>query len=162
MRLGGYCAGCGGGAGNQPCAIARCSLEHNRVEYCFLCDSYPCEKYNGAEAYDSFITHQGQLSHIKRAQEIGMEAYNHELTRKAEILQILHKDYNDRRRKTFYCVAVNLLPLERIEQIIDQLANNPAISVLPLKDKAACAVALFEQDASRDGLVLKLRKKPAD
>ena len=27
MHLGGYCPGCGGGAGNQSCAIARCSLE---------------------------------------------------------------------------------------------------------------------------------------
>lgn len=34
MHLGGYCPGCGGGAGNQGCAIARCSLEHGGVEYC--------------------------------------------------------------------------------------------------------------------------------
>lgn len=26
MHVGGYCPGCGGGEGNQSCAIARCSL----------------------------------------------------------------------------------------------------------------------------------------
>ena len=27
MHLGGYCPGCGGGAGNQACAIARCAMQ---------------------------------------------------------------------------------------------------------------------------------------
>ena len=31
MQIGGYCPGCGGGEGNQSCAIARCSLEHDKV-----------------------------------------------------------------------------------------------------------------------------------
>ena len=26
MHLGGYCPGCGGGAGNQSCTMAKCSL----------------------------------------------------------------------------------------------------------------------------------------
>ena len=29
MHIDGYCPGCGGGAGNQSCRIARCSLEHD-------------------------------------------------------------------------------------------------------------------------------------
>jgi hypothetical protein len=28
MKIDNYCPGCGGGAGNQGCSIARCSLEH--------------------------------------------------------------------------------------------------------------------------------------
>jgi len=31
MYLGKYCPGCGGGEGNQPCAMARCSLQHPGV-----------------------------------------------------------------------------------------------------------------------------------
>ena len=31
IHLGGYCPGCGDGAGNQNCAIARCSLEHGSI-----------------------------------------------------------------------------------------------------------------------------------
>ena len=44
MRLDGYCPGCGGGAGNQPCAVARCALEHGSPEYCFLCADFPCAR----------------------------------------------------------------------------------------------------------------------
>ena len=31
MHLGGHCPGCGGGAGNQSCSLARCSLQHGGV-----------------------------------------------------------------------------------------------------------------------------------
>ncbi len=160
MRLGGYCPGCGGGPGNQPCAIARCSLQRDNVEYCFLCSDFPCQKYDGAEETDSFITHQRQLSDIERAREIGINAYNKEQTRKSEILHTLLAEYNDGRKKTFFCLAVNLLPLPQIEEVMDQVANNPSLCVVTLKDKAAYVVALFEDVASRSGLILKLRKKP--
>lgn len=159
MQIGGYCPGCGGGAGNQSCAIARCSLQHNHVEYCYLCPEFPCSQFDGAEDYDSFITHQRQLSHINHAKEIGLEAYNQELTRKSKILDTLLAEYNDGRRKSFYCVAVNLLPLPKIETIMEEIANDLSLHALPLKDKAAYVVALFENDASQEGLVLKLRKK---
>lgn len=159
MQLGGYCPGCGGGAGNQPCAIARCSLQHDHVQYCFLCSEYPCSNYAGAEDYDSFITHQHQLGDIQRASEIGIDAYNQEQQRKFEILQSLLAEFNDGRKKTFYCVAVNLLPLGQLEGIMKQITNNPSLKALPLKDQVAKVVALFEEEASREGLVLKLRKK---
>ncbi|HOZ38432.1 MAG TPA: DUF3795 domain-containing protein [Anaerolineaceae bacterium] len=161
MHLGGYCPGCGGGAGNQPCAIARCSLQHEHVEYCYLCPEFPCSQFDGAENYDSFITHQRQLRDIKRVQEIGIEAYNQELTRKSEILHTLLAEYNDGRRKSFYCLAVNLLPLPKIETIMEELASDLPLNALPLKEKAAYVAALFENDASQERLVLKLRKKPS-
>ncbi len=161
MQIVGYCPGCGGGAGNQSCAIARCSLQHNHVEYCYLCPEFPCSQFDGAEDYDSFITHQRQLSHINHAKEIGLEAYNQELTRKSKILDTLLAEYNDGRRKSFYCVAVNLLPLTRIEKIMEQVVNEPFMNSLPMKDKSAYVVKVFEDNASQSGLTLKLRKKPA-
>lgn len=161
MRLGGYCSGCGGGPGNQSCAIAKCSLQHDGVEYCFLCPEFPCEKYDGAEDYDSFITHQRLLRDIQRVNEIGIEAYHKEQTRKTEILQTLLAEYNDGRRKTFYCVAINLTPLQQIESIMEQAANNSYLSTLGIKEKSAYIVSLFQEYASQEGLVLKLRKKLA-
>ena len=35
MNLDGYCSGCGGGEGNQGCAIARCGLDHGGIAYCW-------------------------------------------------------------------------------------------------------------------------------
>ncbi len=159
MRLGGHCPGCGGGAGNQSCAIAKCSLQHGNVEYCFLCPDFPCERYEGAEEYDSFITHQRQLRDIIRVQEIGIEAYNNEQTRKSEILEILLSNYNDGGRKNFYCVAINLIPFQDIEEIMQEIANNTSLNELTLKEKAEYVVCLFKKYAAQECIILKLRKK---
>ncbi len=164
MRLGGYCPGCGGGEGNQTCAIAKCSRQHANIEYCFLCPEYPCLKYEGTMEYDSFITHQRQTRDLERAQEIGLEAYNREQDRKAEILSMLLSDYNDGRRKTFYCIAVNLLPLKDIEDIIKQVSDDVSQNnlTITMKERAEKVISLFQNSAIQQGLVLKLRKKPAE
>ena len=43
MNLAGHCSGCG--VDNQSCKIAKCSIEHGKIEYCFQCTSFPCDKY---------------------------------------------------------------------------------------------------------------------
>ena len=76
MLLGNHCGGCGNG--NQSCKIAKCSLEHDAVVYCFECGLYPCEKYQNIDEYDSFITHRRRKADLEKAQRIGIEQYNHE------------------------------------------------------------------------------------
>lgn len=158
MNLGGHCPGCGGGEGNQSCAIARCSLQHDSVEYCFLCPEYPCDRYQRNPDLDSFITHQHQLEDMKKAGEIGMEAYTREQIRKVEILKQLLADYNDGKRKTFYGLAVNLLPLEDLERILKEAATSLDFQEGPLKEKAAILSEKLRQVADERGVILKLRK----
>lgn len=67
MHLNKYCPGCGGGEGNQSCKIAKCSLEHDGVEYCFRCREYPCEKYEHIDEFDSFITHSNRKADLKKS-----------------------------------------------------------------------------------------------
>ncbi len=162
MKIGDYCPGCGGGEGNQSCVIARCSLEHEGIEYCYLCPEYPCIRFEGAEEYDSFITHQRQLRDMERAQEIGIEVYNREQIRKSEILQILLSEYNDGRRKTFFCMAVNLLSLNVLEKFMNQLIEITSGNNLELKQKAERAVVLLKEHAAGQGVELRLRKKPPE
>ncbi len=88
MKLDNYCPGCGGGPGNQPCAIARCSQQHGNVEYCYLCGRYLCEKYDGIDKYDLFITHRNQIKDNERVRNIGIDAYRAELAEKTDILKI--------------------------------------------------------------------------
>lgn len=159
MHLGGHCPGCGGGAGNQPCAIARCSIQHEKIEYCFECAEFPCSKYDGITDYDSFITHRNQLKDLEKAKSIGLEAYHGEQAEKVKILKTLLEDYNDGRKKTFYCLAVNLLELEEIKSVMEQIENETSSANITSKEKAAIAVKLFEAVADKQGIVLKLNKK---
>lgn len=101
MHLNGCCPGCGGGKGNQPCAIARCSLDRGGIEFCCDCIEYPCARYQAMTEYDSFISHRHMAHDLARLQQIGLDAYRAELEEKIKILHTLLDGYNDGRRKPF-------------------------------------------------------------
>lgn len=155
MYLGGYCPGCGGGAGNQPCAIARCGMAHN-VEFCWDCGEYPCGQYENFDEYDSFIPHRVRKRDVARVQSLGLDAYLLELREKADILCFLLEHYNDGRRKTVFACAVYLLGLPDIKNVVERCPNMD----LPLKERAAEVVRLFQDMANTRGVSLKLNKKP--
>jgi len=157
MHLGGWCPGCGGGEGNQGCAIARCSLRHGGLEYCCRCEEYPCDRYEGIDEFDSFITHQNRRGDMEKLRRIGPEAYQAEQREKGEILHFLLQTCNDGRRKSLFALAVNLLELEALRNILTQLADEEGA---PLRERAAFAAALLQEAATAQGVILKLRKKP--
>lgn len=159
MFLSKHCPGCGGGEGNQSCKIARCSMEHGGIEYCFQCDKYPCEKYEHIEDFDSFITTRHQKADLAKARRIGIDAYNTEQAEKAKILDILLSGYNDGRKKTLFCVAVNLLELQELRNVIDQIESDSEIEMRTLKEKSAFAAKLLQNAAERNGIDVKLHKK---
>lgn len=158
MRLGGHCPGCGGGEGNQSCAVARCSINHGGAAYCWQCREFPCDRYRGDEEYDSFITHQNRLRDMEKIQRIGAEAYWEEQREKYGILQILLNEYNDGRRKSLFALAVNLLELEDLREILGRLSGEA--SGMPLRERAGCAAAMCREAAARRGIDLRLRKRP--
>lgn len=155
MCLDGFCPGCGAGAGNQSCAIARCSLEQGGIEYCFQCKSYPCGRYAHFDDFDSFITHQRRSAHMEHFQTVGPEQYRQEQEDKAGLLKCLLTRCNAGRKKTFYCAAVNLLPLEDVRAVVDR--TRPLSTV---QDRERQAVDAFEALAKAQGMTLRLRKRP--
>ena len=157
MKLGGHCGGCG--FGNQSCRLAKCSLAHGGVEYCFQCEAYPCENYEHVDDYDSFITHRHQKQDLEKAKRMGIPAYNREQQEKAEILRLLLSDYNDGRRKSFYCAAVNLLDLHEVREVLERIREDAERSGFGRKERSAHAVKLFHELAEKNQIDLNLRKK---
>ncbi len=157
MLLGNHCGGCGNG--NQSCRIARCSLEHGTVEYCFECEQYPCETYQRIDEYDSFITHRRQKADLERARSIGIEQYNLEQREKIQILSHLLSHYNDGRRKNFFCVAVNLLELSELREAMEQIRSNNELASLSFKEQCSYVAGVFQKIADRKELKLQLIRK---
>lgn len=154
------CPGCSGEgflAKHPSCGVLSCS-QRKGIEYCYECDEFPCKKYDGADQSDSFITHMKQFHDMRKAKELGMDAYRKELDEKIGILEGLLAAYDDGRRKGFFCLAVNLLDLQDVREVMGQIANEtqPHQST---KEKAAIAAQLFTDMAGRRNLTLKLRKK---
>ena len=142
------CPGCAGEGFNEShcsCDMLSCCLRKG-LEYCFECDEYPCKKYAGEGERDSFITHKNILTNAVKAKEIGIEAYKAELNEKIGILQELLKNYDDGRRKSFYCTAINLLELDDVRAVMERVTD------------AKSAVTAFNEMAELRGVSLKLRK----
>lgn len=157
MLLGDHCGGCGNG--NRSCKIAKCSLEHGKIEYCCECRQYPCEKYQNIDEYDSFITHRRQKADLERAQSIGIERYDLEQQEKIQILSHLLSNYNDGRRKNFFCVAVNLLELSELREALKQIQSNDELSALPFKAQCLYVAEVFQKIADKRNIKLQLIRK---
>lgn len=154
------CPGCGG-KGFQKCRLVTCAQDHGGIEFCYQCSEYPCSKYDGIDDFDSFIAHRNQLSNFKKVKEYGLEVYQSVLHQKIEILNHLLENYNDGRRKTFFCTAVNLLELEDLKKAATDIDMKIAScgSTLSLKEKALIAVQLIQSLADQRNVSLKLRRK---
>lgn len=162
MHLGGYCPGCGGGEGNQSCSIAKCSLRHGGVQFCWDCPEYPCTRYEGFDTYDSFVPCRNRKKDIEQARSIGLKSYLAQLQERMSILDELLSHYNDGRRKTFFDTAVYLLSLEDVQSVMAQLHSRSELLEQPTKERALAAVELFQAAADKQGVSLKLVKKPKE
>ena len=153
------CPGCGGEnflETHCSCSILPC-CERRNIEYCFECDEFPCKKYDGADLSDSFITHKNQFKDLEKAKRIGMDEYAKDQSEKISILKELLEHYNDGRRKSFYCVAVNLLELHDIKAAMVRIRDKSTADMSE-KEKATLAVSIFNELASKRGISTKLRK----
>ena len=155
------CPGCGGEnfhIQHPTCAVVTCSCKHSGVEFCFQCDSYPCERYARLGDKDSFITYQNVVSDLEKAKTRGIEAYLSELNEKKQILERLIQYYNDGKSKGFYCLAVNLLEIHALREIMKKMDEETDGRDLAAKEKCKIAKTLFQAEAERVGVELKLRK----
>ena len=151
------CPGCGGPS-HQACSFKKCASQHGGVQYCYECEEYPCAKFEGFADFDSFISHKNVFINFEKIQADGLEAYQAELDKKVEIITELQEGYNDGRRKTFYCQAVNLLELNDVVAVMERIRAtiNPTDS---LKERATIAVMLFQKMADIRDITLKLHRK---
>lgn len=155
------CPGCGGPEfhlKHPSCPVITCSHRHGDVEYCCQCSSYPCGRYAKPSEKDSFITYRNVLSDFELVRTRGVDTYMEELNEKAGVLQFLLDHYNDGRRKSFYCLAANLLSpddLRGVKKYIDCELDRPGLGP---KDKIERIFSALEDRAKSRGITLKLRK----
>ena len=155
------CPGCGGEdfhLKHPTCAVITCNQKHDTVEYCFQCSSFPCKKYSNPSNADSFITYRNVIDDFDKAQKGGLAQYETELNEKVDILEFLIDNYNDGRKKAFYCTAVNLLELNDLKDIMTEINEQISNQDITIKEKTNRVVQLFEAKASRENIELKLRK----
>jgi len=142
---------------HPKCGVLSCS-QRKKLEFCYQCGEFPCEKYDGVKQSDSFITHFNQLKDMDKAKTSGIDVYLQELNERISILEMLLETYDDGRRKSFFCIALNLLTLDDLKKVVEQIEFE-TYPEQTLKERAAIAVRLLQAMAETQEISLKLRKK---
>lgn len=96
---------------------------------------------------------------MDRLISIGTERYHSELKEKMQILRYLLDNFNDGRRKSFFCMAVNLIEIEDLKSAVKEIEEEVSGKELTVKGKAVISVEILKSAAARKNIVLKLRKK---
>lgn len=149
------CAGCREGSTCYlTCTIAPCSIEHGNIDYCFECEEYPCDKYDGIELHDSLITHRNQKKDLQKAKTIGIENYHKEQLEKKEILNHILNRYNIANRHIFFCLAVNLLEVDALKQILKDC--DESTKDMDLKERSDYIKHELYEFAKKRNIILKL------
>jgi len=151
------CPGCGGHDFTQKhptCSVVTCNRKHDNVEYCYLCSLYPCRRFEGLSDADSYISYRNVLKDFDKAQKYGIEKYKEELNAKTQIVEFLIASYNNGRLKSFFCRAVNFLPLEALCDIMDRIEKDISKSEKTQKEKTEVVISLFNDKAKENSVSL--------
>lgn len=90
-----------------------------------------------------------------RIKNEGIDTIIEEVLSKRRILDELLMNFNDGRHKRFYCLTVNLLSLDDLNEVMKSLSDHPMDDA---KIKAKSAKELFSKKAEERGIRLILRK----
>lgn len=150
---------------HPTCAVVTCAKKHGSPEFCFDCAEYPCERYRTIGGADSFISYRRVRENLEKARG-SLDSHLVELAEREAFLAQLLDRWNDGRRKAFYCLAANDLPIDSVRAVREKLtaleaqSDDAGSGALPpgSKERALEAVRLISAEAEKAGFALALRK----
>jgi hypothetical protein len=157
------CPGCMGEnfAEKHPsCGILTCCFKKHGYETCAECAEFPCDRMKNWDIADSFVTHKKTLSNLQLIMEIGLKEFNKQQKERIKYLEILIKEFDDGRSKSYYCLAAALIELEDLKHVIKQVKKID-ISSVDKKQIAKEARNIIDQIARSKNVELIYRKVKA-
>ncbi len=159
------CTGCCGEGFweiHPPCSFITCAVKKKGIETCAQCIEWQdCLKYaqlmETAETHDSFISYRSVLANNNFIRANGISRFVETANEKQRLLRYVLDNYDDGRSKLFLCTACQLIPLPKINDVIDTI-NGKLLPNADIKKRAKVARATFNRMADSLKIELKLRK----
>jgi hypothetical protein len=157
------CPGCAGEdffAKHPSCSIVTCCVKTNGWETCAECPRFPCEKLRDWDLVDSFVSHQRSLENLRQIQDQGIVGFAKQQKERIRLLNMLLKEYDDGKSKSFFCLAAALLEVDDLEEASAQIQGIWD----PSKDRkqlAKLAKSILEQRAESKGVELVYKREKA-
>lgn len=158
------CPGCSGPDffnKHPSCSFITCCVKKKGLEVCAQCPQFPCVKFKDTGMYDSFLTYKKAIPNLNFIKESGIEKFIEQQEKRIRLLETMLKRFDDRRSKSFYCIAATLLPLETLEKSLDNANQKIKADTKPddVKTKAKILKNILNQYAQKEKIELKLKKQ---
>ncbi len=147
---------------HPSCSIITCCVKKNKFETCAECDEFPCSKLKNWDIYDSFTCHRKSIKNLNFIKQKGLNEFLKQQAKRIEYLELMLKDYNEGRSKSFYCIATTLLSIKDLGSALKDSKLKIQAEIMRADDKRAKSKVLkgvLNKFAVKDGIELKLRKK---
>jgi len=136
-----------------------CCVVKKGFETCIECAEYPCERYVRRKWGTDQVSRVAQED-LARIKSIGLEAWLEEQGERRLLVEELLTHYNEGRSMSFYCLACTLMPITLVKEALTGIKARP-LDDSAIKTKAKTLKSIIQELASKSGIELKLRKKPA-
>jgi hypothetical protein len=159
------CTGCCGDGFwevHPSCSFITCAVKQKGLETCGQCNEWQeCIKYSqlmeSEQGYDSFISYKPVSKNLTFVRKYGIAEFAKQAIEKQELLKYILDNYNDGRSKLFLCTACQLIPLEKMGEVLATIKVKIP-EVADIKRKAKITRATINKMADSLKIDLKLRK----
>lgn len=152
---------------HPSCAFITCCVKKRGLEVCAQCAEFPCPRFEGwtGDSDDipySFLTHKRAAPNLNFIKEHGIEEFIGQQKKRIELLETMLEEFDGGRSKSFYCIAVTLLPITDLEASLNeakQEIDKPYIVPDDIKARANILRKFLNGFAGERGIELRLRSK---
>ena len=124
----------------RGCGLLTCCVKEHGLETCGECGEIEfCPRImklmERAKTSDTILSYKPIAANFEFVRCNGIEKLSARENEKIAFLKTLLADYNDGRSKTFYCLSVQLLPLDKLKTALAQAQKKITAEMTP-KEKA--------------------------
>ncbi|MEA2075278.1 MAG: DUF3795 domain-containing protein [Euryarchaeota archaeon] len=154
------CIGCKVTEMHSWCSIWNCCVKKYGFGTCADCREYPCERYERrlAKYPEDLKTAQENLDAIKKS---GLDNWLKGQRERRLLVENLRDNYNDGRSMSFYCKVCTVLPVEVINNAIEEARGkivSNEISDSDMKSRARILKAIIQERSLNSGINVKLMR----
>jgi hypothetical protein len=138
------CLGCRIGEQHAWCSIWNCCVKKHKLDYCSECGELDeCAIFLRRKVRDWIPV----VDNLHRIAEDGLDVWLREQEQRQTVLEELLEHYNDGRSMSFYCRACARLPIELVQQALQQAKEmivNRHVEAADVKSKARLVKDIFK------------------
>jgi hypothetical protein len=164
------CPGCAGPdffSKRPSCSFITCCVKKKNLEVCGECSEFPCSKFRSEQEYQqrqgssSYPPEIKILPNLNFIKEHGIEKFIKQQRSRIKLLQMMIKNFNDGRSRSFFCRAAALLDPTSLKSSLDKATRKiktDKIKQNDVKKKAQILKEIFKEIALKKGIELVKKK----